>query len=116
METSPRKYLIKGGANLGERILEEPEQKMDAKTIAAINKEAQSQPSSSVPYIKFHKDGTPVKNEAYRCTEKGFKIGQSVQASKVIDGIVVGTALVIRDITAKGVTVALHAGGAAEGV
>jgi len=58
METSLRKYLIKGGANLGERILEEPVQKMDAKAIAAINKEEQSELSSSVPYIKFDKEGT----------------------------------------------------------
>ena len=113
METSLRKYLIRGGANLGERILEEPVQEMTPKAIAAINKEAQAQATSSEPYIKFDKQGTPVKNEALRCSEKGFKIGQAVQAAKVIDAIQVGTALVIKDITAKGVTVALHAGVAA---
>ena len=48
METSLRKYLARAGANLGERILEEAEPKMDAKTIAAINKEAQSQPRGAV--------------------------------------------------------------------
>ena len=40
MESSLRKDLLRVGAKLGERILEEPVQEMTPKTIAAINKEA----------------------------------------------------------------------------
>ena len=110
MESSLRKYLLRVGAKLGERILEEPVQEMTPKAIAAINKEAQTQATSSEPCIKFDKQGNAVKNEALRCSDWGFKIGQAVQAAKVIDDIQVGTALVIKDITSKGVSVALHAG------